>query len=119
MRKRSFYLNDHWDITLDGSGNLQTTTGRYCDAQNVANAIRLFTEDAYLAQNQGVPHFTLDLAVKPSLSEVRAIYRDAAIAVENIVEADVEIYGIDTDTRVMTGLITSTNEMGETFTVEI
>ncbi len=47
MRKRSFFLNDHWDITLDDAGNFPTTTGRYCDAQNVANASRCFTRDDF------------------------------------------------------------------------
>jgi hypothetical protein len=98
MNKRSLYLNYKWDIALDGAGNLATTSGRYCDAQNVANAVRLFTRDAYLRQRQGVPHFDLDLGVKPSLSEVRAVYRETALAVENIADATVEIAGLDTET---------------------
>ena len=118
MNKRSLYLNDSWDITLDGAGNLATTAGRYCDAQNVANAVRLFTQDAYLRQRQGVPHFDLDLGVKPSLSEVRAVYRETALAVENIADATVEIAGLDTETRAMTGTIQATSENGETVSVE-
>lgn len=118
MNKRSLYLNDKWDITLDGAGNLATTSGRYCDAQNVANAVRLFTNDAYLAQTKGVPHFSLDLGVKPALSEVRAVYREAALGVENIAAATVDIIGLDTETRAMTGTITATSESGETVNVE-
>lgn len=118
MKKRSLYLNEKWDITLDGAGNLATTGGRYCDAQNVANAVRMFTYDAYLRQRQGVPHFSLDLGVKPSLSEVRAVYRDTALGVENIADASVEIAGLDTDTRAMTGTITATSADGENIVVE-
>ena len=118
MNKRSLFLNDKWDITLDGAGNLATTSGRYCDAQNIANAVRLFTNDAYVRQRQGVPHFSLDLGIQPALSEVRAIYRETALAVENIAAATVEIAGLDTDTRAMTGTIHSTNENGETVAVE-
>ena len=118
MNKRSLFLNDSWDITLDGAGNLATTSGRYCDAQNVANAVRLFTNDAYLAQRKGVPHFSLDLGVKPAISEVRAQYRNAALGVENIADATVEIAGLDTETRAMTGTITATTENGETVNVE-
>jgi hypothetical protein len=119
MNKRTLYLNpDKWDITLDGAGNIATAAGRYADAQNVANAVRLFTQDAYLRQRQGVPHFSLDLGVKPALSEVRAIYRETALAVENIADATVDIAGLDTETRAMTGTIHSTNENGETVTVE-
>ena len=83
-KKRSLYLNDNWDITLDSNGDIATTAGRYCDAQNVANATRLFTRDAYLAQDKGIPHFAIDLGVAPSLSEVRSWYRKASMAVENI-----------------------------------
>lgn len=118
MNKRSLYLNEKWDITLDGGGNITTTSGRYCDAQNVANAVRLFTKDAYLRQRQGVPHFSLDLGVSPSASEVRSIYRNTAMAVENILDASVEIAGLDTETRAMTGTITATSENGETVSVE-
>ena len=118
MNKRSLFLNGSWDITLDGAGNLATTAGRYCDAQNVANAVRLFTNDAYLRQRQGVPHFDLDLGVKPALSEVRAVYRETALAVENIADATVEIAGLDTETRAMTGTIQATSANGETVSVE-
>lgn len=118
MNKRSLFLNDKWDITLDGAGNIATTAGRYCDAQNIANAVRLFTNDAYLRQRQGVPHFSLDLGVQPALSEVRAVYREAALNVENIADATVEIAGLDTETRAMTGTIQATSENGETVSVE-
>ena len=119
MNKRTLYLNpDKWDITLDGAGNLATTAGRYCDAQNVANAVRLFTRDAYLRQRQGVPHFDLDLGIKPALSEVRAVYRETALAVENIADVTVEIAGLDTETRAMTGTIRATSESGEVVNVE-
>ena len=119
MNKRTLYINpDKWDITLDGAGNLATAAGRYADAQNVANAVRLFTRDAYLRQRQGVPHFGLDLGVQPSLSEVRAVYRETALNVENIADATVEIAGLDTETRAMTGTIQATSENGETVSVE-
>jgi hypothetical protein len=117
--KRSFLLNDSWDITLDSAGNIATTGGRYCDAQNVANAIRLFTRDAYLAQTKGVPHFRLDLGVMPSLSEVRAVYRKTALTVENIKNAVVEITAIDKETRTLRGIITATTANGQAVSVEI
>ena len=117
--KRTLYLDqDTWDITLDGAGNIKTAVSRYADAQNVANAVRLFTNDAYLRQRKGVPHFSLDLGVKPAMSEVRAVYREAALGVENIADATVEIAGLDTETRAMTGRITATSENGETVAVE-
>jgi hypothetical protein len=119
MNKRSLYLNENWDITLDSAGNIATTRGLYCDAQNVANAIRLFTRDAYLAQNQGVPHFSLDLGRMPALSEVRSWYRKAAVNTENIRSAVVDITAIDPETRTLRGIITCTSLNGKNFTIEI
>lgn len=117
--KRSFYLNNKWDLTLSGGGDIATISGEYCDAQNVANATRLFTNDAYLARQKGLPHFGLDLAVMPVLSDVRYEYKKAAEAVENIQSASVEITGIDSDTRALTGVIYLTTKTGNNFNVEI
>lgn len=119
MIKRSLLLNDNWDIGLDGGGNLVTTSGLYCDAQNVANAIRLFTKDAFLAQDKGVPHFDLDLGRMPAFSAVRSVYRRNARAVENIQDATLENLAFDSDTRVLTGVIRATTEQGNTVNVEI
>lgn len=119
MNKRSLFLNDKWDITLDSAGNPATTGGLYCDAQDVANAIRLFTRDAFLAQTQGVPHFELDLGRMPALSEVRSWYRKTAVNVENIRSAVVDITGIDAETRTMKGIITATSANGQAFSIEI
>lgn len=118
-KKRSFYLNSKWDLTLDSSGDLITTAGKYCDAQNVANAIRLFTKDAFLAQKKGVPHFSLDLGKLPALSEVRAWYRKTAVAVENVQSAAVELTSFDKETRTLNGIITVTTDDGESLTVEV
>lgn len=117
--KRSLFLNDNWDITLNSNGDLSTTAGRYCDAQNVANATRLFTRDAYLAQTKGIPHFDVDLGVIPALSEVRSWYRQAAVAVENIKSADIDITAFDSETRTMRGIISATVSSGEIVTIEI
>ncbi len=119
MEKRSLLLNNNWDITLDYDGNIATTRGLYCDAQNVANATRLFTKDAFLAQTQGIPHFDVDLGVVPALSEVRAWYRNAAMGVENIQSASIEITGLNPDTRTLEGTITATVESGKQITIEI
>ena len=118
-RKRSLYLNSNWDITLSASGDIATTAGFYCDAQNVANIIRMFTNDAYLAQDRGVPHFDLDLGKMPALSEVRAVYRKAARTVENIADARVEITAIDKDSRTLRGVVFAQTEQGENVSIEI
>lgn len=117
-RQRSLFLNDQWDIILDSNGDIATTSGRYCDAQNVANATRLFTHDAFLAQTKGIPHFDIDLGVVPALSEIRSWYRRAAMGVENIRSASIDITAVDNDTRTLRGIITAETMQGENVTVE-
>lgn len=116
--QRSLYLNDNWDITLDSSGDLATTKGLYCDAQNVANAIRLFTHDAYIAQDQGIPHFGLELGQRPALSSVRNTYRKTARSVENIADANIESLYVDGN-RKLKGKIIATTDNGQQVAVEI
>lgn len=117
--KRSLYLNDSWDITLNNNGDIATTSGLYCDAQNVANAIRLFTKDAFLSQNKGVPHFDLDLGKMPAFSAVRSVYRKNARNVENIQDATIQNLRFDNDSRSLTGVIIATTEDGQNVSVEI
>lgn len=50
---RTLYLNDKWDIFSDASGQIALVSGAYAIAQNAANAVRLFKNDAYLAQRAG------------------------------------------------------------------
>lgn len=118
MKKRSLLLNDKWDIFLSPSGDIALTDGLYCDAQNVANAVRLFTNDAYLDKDKGVPHFAVDLGLMPSTAVVRSRYRSAAIAVENIADADVTITGV-TEGRALEGYIESITDEGQTLRVEL
>lgn len=118
--KRSLYLDpDKWDITINNNGDLVTTSGLYCDAQNCANAIRLFTKDAFLARNKGVPHFELDLGRMPVFSAVRSVYRKNARAVENIRDAVIQNLRVDNDTRTLKGIIIATTEDGQNVSVEI
>lgn len=115
--KRSLYLNPNsWDIGLDNNGNIATTAGLYCDAQNVANATRLFTNDAFLAKGKGIPHFEIELGKKPSLSLVKSIYRKTALSVENIKNAVVNLSIIGKELK---GDIVATTANGENVRVEL
>jgi len=108
---------DTWDLMLDSSGQIAVTSGAYAIAQNVANATRLFTNDAWYDRQRGIPHFLLELGHKPSLSVVRNRFRQAALSVEGVIDADVQIEGI-TD-REMTGSIELTLATGEVADVAI
>lgn len=118
MKKKSLLLNNKWDICLAASGDIAVTDGLYCDAQNIANAVRLFTDDAYLYKDRGIPHFAIDLGQRPSAAVVRSRFRQAAIGVENIADASVTITGI-TENRVLEGYIEAVTNEGEELGVEL
>lgn len=102
-----------WDITLDGIGRIVLVTGDYATAQNVANESRLFTEDAYFAQDKGIPHFLITLGHRVSASVVRSYLRDAALQVPDVKEVlSVEITSIDPQTRALVGDIKFTTVEG-------
>lgn len=93
-----------WDVTSDGVGRIALTTDDYATAQNVANEARLFTEDAYFIQDQGIPHFTVELGRRVNASVLRSYLRRAALSVSDVREVlSVEITAFDPTTRTLTG----------------
>ena len=96
MNGHTLYLTpDNWDITLDSSGRLQTSASAYAIAQNVANAVRLFTNEAFFAMDEGIPHFEIELGyTRPALSVLRARIREAALNVEGVLDATVNLDGV-------------------------
>lgn len=112
-------LSDDWDLMLDSGGNIRTATGSYGIAQNVANRVRLFTNDAYYDPDRGIPHFVVDLGQKVNERLVTAEIERAAVSEPGVVSAElVELSLTDTDDvqtdRVLTGdlrLVTETEEV--------
>ena len=118
MRK-SFLLGlSDWDIHVNASGNLALTTGKYEIAQDVANAIQLFIDDAYFDADRGVPHFDIDLGHKPASSVLRARYKDATLGVTGVSDASVTLQSLSSGRR-LRGTITITTNDGETVSVEV
>lgn len=113
MNGHTLYLTpDNWDITLDSSGRLQTSANAYAIAQNVANAVRLFTNEAFFAMDEGIPHFDIELGkTRPALSVLRARMREAALNVEGVL--DVQITLDDVQDRKLTGEILLTVADGD------
>ena len=105
MNGHTLYLTpDNWDITLDSSGRLQTSANAYAIAQNVANAVRLFTGEAFFAMDEGIPHFEIELGyTRPALSVLRARICEAALNVEGVLDAAVNLDGVQD--RKLTGEI--------------
>lgn len=93
MTAHTLYLRpDTWDITLDSSGRIARSTQAYAIAQNVANAVRLFTGEAFFAMDEGIPHFDIELGkTRPALSVLRARMREAALNVEGVLDAQITL----------------------------
>lgn len=126
----SLLLDSDWDIQLDASGNIAETAGDYAVAQNVSNAVRLFTDDAYYDADRGIPHFALTLGRKPVMSVFRAVVRQAALGVDGVRAAEVKDLvlaqkdaqspdGSSVTPRTLTGDIQLTMEDGETYGIDI
>lgn len=113
MTAHTLYLRpDTWDITLDSSGRIARSTQAYAIAQNVANAVRLFTGEAFFAMDEGIPHFDIELGkTRPALSVLRARMREAALNVEGVLDAQITLD--DVQERKLTGEILLTVADGD------
>ena len=113
MTAHTLYLQpDTWDITLDSSGRIARSTQAYAIAQNVANAVRLFTGEAFFAMDEGIPHFDIELGkTRPALSVLRARMREAALNVEGVLDAQITLD--DIQERKLTGEILLTVADGD------
>ena len=100
-----------WDIQLDAAGRIATTTGAYAVAQNVSNAVRLFTKDAWYAQADGIPHFNVELGQRPSADMVREHVNRTARAVPEVASASTTLRTFEG--RTLSGEITLTTTSGE------
>lgn len=118
MPKTLTLSQDKWDLTLDSGGSIRVSVGAYAVAQNVANRIRLFTNDAWYDSRRGVPHFDLDLGQKPAPAGVRATYTKAALDTDGVAGASVDVE-YDNQGRVQGGDIQLTLTEGGKATVVI
>lgn len=107
----SLLLDKNWDITLNENGSLKTADKNYSIAQTVANAVKLFINDAYFNTDIGIPHFDVTLKRNPALSVIRSHIKKAAVSVDGVKNAAVII---NNDNGIIQGEITITLENGET-----
>ena len=113
-------LDERWDIFLTESGDIAVVTGEYATAQNVANACRLFTNDAYFAQDEGIPWFVAQLGRPLARSVTSSRVRSAASDVEGVASVDaVNIEDVDMETWALTGDVRFTMEGGADVSVDL
>lgn len=114
MTAHTLLLEEDWDLHVDAAGNLTPVLETYAVAQNVANAFRLFTDDAWFFPERGIAHFLLELNKHPMLNVLAVRLKDAAKAVEGVKACEIGFIEIDPDTRILSGLAVLTMENGET-----
>ncbi len=112
--RRTLTLNiDTWDLVGTSSGGISVTSADLATSQNVANEARLFTNDAYFIQDEGIPHFVVDLGQKLTPSVLRTYLRRAALRVPDVEEViSVDIINFDPVKRVLTGDIQTRTASG-------
>ena len=104
-----------WDLTLDSVGRMKLAGDDYATAQNVANEARLFTDDAYFIQDQGIPHFAVELGQRFMANEavLRAHLRRAARKVPDVLDVlAIEVSDFNPETRRLSGVIEITTVEG-------
>lgn len=113
-------LNDKWDIHVDDAGNIATVVDDYAIAQNVANAVRLFENDAYFERTRGVPYLTEVFGEKVVVSQSVVInrWRKAAMSVTGVTACEPQpVY--DNEGRIIGGRISATTINGTRVQIEV
>ena len=101
-------LEDDWDLHVDPAGNLPRAFEAYSVAQNVANAFRLFTEDAWYFPQRGIAHFLIELRKEPRLNVLKVRLKEAALAVEGVKDCSIDLLNLEE--RELSGMATLTLE---------
>lgn len=114
-------LDDHWDVHLDGVGGIALAAQDIATPQNVANECRLFTNDAYIAQDDGIPHFLVELGQPAPPTSLFAAYLGIqARSVPQVAQVlGITVDAVDRETRTLTGSINFTTEDGQYVAIDI
>lgn len=105
-------LDKDWDIYTDDAGQIATLETDIAVAQNVSNAVRLFTGDACLNLTRGVPHFSSDVSTRPNVPFIASVLLRASSRVPEVEKASVKIGTMDG--RVIPGDIDIRTTSGKT-----
>lgn len=111
---KTFALTPKWDLYLGSAGHIALHTEGEATAQNLANECRLFTQDSYFAQDEGIPHFILELGRVPASAALKAHLRRAARKIPDIAAiTGIEISELNPETRALSGEIRFTTQGGQ------
>lgn len=118
MSDHTLHLDDDWDLHVNDDGNLPRVFTAQGIAQNVANAFRLFTNDAYFFTERGIPHFLIELNAQPKLNILRSRLKKVALQVEGVKDCEINLMATD-ENRALNGYAELTLINGEKTTVNI
>lgn len=106
-----------WDLQLTPEGNILLTSGNLAIAQNLANEIRLWTNDAYFQQENGINWKEAQLAKSLDTTVLSQVIREAGNRTQGVHSVDsVTVIEFDEENRILHGEITITTELQETLT---
>ena len=113
-----FLMPDTWDLVLDADGNIAAASSTYQQAQDIARACRVFVQDMYFSQDEGIPYLS-DILGKGRypLALYRKYLVDAALTVNGVTGASVDLY--IADGRILRGQIKFTNEDNQTGVISL
>lgn len=112
MADTSIYLDPRtWDLTIDASGNIAVCTSTYRRAQDIASACRVFTQDLYFKQSEGIPYLESILGKNkyPIGLYQSELYR-RAMSVDGVVSVNIKLNQLNE--RELTGMIEFTDIEG-------
>lgn len=84
---QTLLLDQYWDLTLDGNGNIAVASEPLAQAQDAASNIKLFQGELYYDTTVGEPYFQDTLGYLPPLSLLRARFVTAAKQVPGVTSA--------------------------------
>ena len=113
-----FLLPDTWDLTLDSSGNIAIASDVYQQAQDIASACRVFRNDMYFNQNDGIPYQESILGKSSyPLGLYQSELHRAAMSVGGVVSANIKLNQLQN--RVLTGIIEFTDIENNTASISL
>jgi hypothetical protein len=107
-------LTPSWDLQLNKEGNISTVTGPLSIAQNFANELRLWTNDAFYQIENGIDWKEVQLAKTLDSGVLIQIIKETGLRTAGVKTVDnVEIQEVDTENRILHGNITFTTEQNQ------
>lgn len=106
-------LDDSWDLTTDGAGNIATAAGSEETAQDVASACAMFQGECLYDNTLGLPYDTKILGKQFSQPYFANLLKTEARKVASVEQVSVALV-FDSKTRSVKARILSTRKDGST-----